>query len=326
MEQQEEHDFKEKWLKELPHSPTLKKWDCINFTTTCLSCIAAVITITIGVISYFQSDNTLMWQEIIYILGLCTWILGISAFLFWYCYKRTIFCTRISGLNFSSVMDYTHFVNHIIRDHIAKSCRGDQNTPELSETLELIVTSIAECFSIVTGHRCRCCIKDVSRKKEENNGEITEVVYVATTCRDKATLTMHRYSPNTAQELKDNTDFVSIFTNKQRFYCCGDLQQEYDNHKYKNSTTNWHLFYQSAFVVPIRADFSQSLDDCHGFLCLDSQDKNVFNDPCFIELAGSFADILYSLTVIVKQLENTPKKQPPRQNTPKKRKPIKGRT
>jgi hypothetical protein len=157
---------------------------------------------------------------------------------------------------------------------------------------------------VVTGYRCRCCIKEV--KQNDSKEPI-----VKTKCRDNNTAKINKYDKSSSHKLSENTDFVSIFTEKNRYFVCGDLKNERTISDYRNSTKDYLSYYQSTIVVPIRADVSQhdSEEFCWGFLCIDSIDKNVFNDPCFIDLAGSFADMLYSFFIVFQSL-NTPSQTP----------------
>lgn len=59
---------------------------------------------------------------------------------------------------------------------------------------------------------------------------------------------------------------------------------------------NWPLKYRSTLVVPIvplMAD-EQSQDMLRGFLCIDSQKENIFNETVDVSILKGISDGLYS--------------------------------
>jgi hypothetical protein len=212
---------------------------------------------------------------------------------------------------------YVHYINHIVRDQIAALESGQAIDPQ--ELLREIVDATAQCFSILTSKRCRCCIQEVRANKE-----------VVTIVRDSVTTTQ---SPNQLpHRLEDNTDFSDIWYGRNgcpRFFYSKNLVKLWRAGKYRNTSfdnygyqdtfslfgitvvTRWTLPYKSTIVWPIRfvpeGTAWPVLNDANlqslpvekrpflwGFLCVDCESRNRFDAIHAPELGAAIADATFS--------------------------------
>lgn len=215
---------------------------------------------------------------------------------------------------YSQSVFFTHFVNHVIRD-----CLANARVQKLSkDTLTELLNAIAECLSILTGVRCRASLKEL-------HSDLT----ISTVARNSTSDPTPGLDSSGPHALADNTDFYTLWyalEGRTRYYLCNDLLAAWSNRLYKNSSLaysgkvlephkylgwlllsrEWPLPYRSTLVLPIRyiSDFSPPVEgqtmlpkhwDFWGFLCIDSNSRNVFNARYLPELGATFADAFYIL-------------------------------
>lgn len=224
---------------------------------------------------------------------------------------------------YAQAVFHLHFVNHVVRDHVAAVYRKDQVS--LRDDVQKILDSIAHCYSILTGRVCRVALK-----------EITQELDVVTAGRDSMARTSSRDGDPAAgknsfsHSLDGNTDFSHIWymlDGCERYYLSNDLPQEWKHHRYNNTSffirgkpetssifgitfiKRWTLPYKSALVLPIRCISAprklqssappsgpeQNPQRVWGFLCVDTASRGAFRLPHAAELGGAFADALYIL-------------------------------
>lgn len=223
---------------------------------------------------------------------------------------------------YSEAVFFTHHVNHLVKEYINRIHKKKKD--DFEEILQEIVDSIAQCFSILTGKRCRCCIKEIGEKAEHR----------IKTCRRDAISSKRSYTQKDPEMnfIENNTDFRKLWyaeDNCERYYINNNLIQEWKWNRYQNSTfqtkgypkpkqilglnysIDWPLDYKSTLVLPIRFlfDFSppeyktdegktrtsfENNDnwDFWGFLCIDSNSRDVFDDQYAPDLGLTFADVL----------------------------------
>ena len=221
---------------------------------------------------------------------------------------------RDGRLRYVNAMYYFHCVNHTMRDYMAKIINGDETRP-LEDELRDIVTAIASCFSVVTGQKCRCCIKALETNRS------TQSLYLRTVARDELSVIPRTHNESVRHKLDENTDFSNLWYAVPpcfQGYIANDIPTLFIRDQYQNTSIeksykpdisfgkirNWPLSYVSTMVVPIRyvAKFSPPRKGGEktpdwifwGFLCIDSNRKNVFLDAALLELACGFADSIYS--------------------------------
>lgn len=217
---------------------------------------------------------------------------------------------------------YVHYVNHIIRDSLAKINRevkkgnyaGDALTEEVWETTDNVLSSIATCFNLLSGIHCCVCIKNFN----------TEHKTIDTFRRDPISKEYRKAKKNSKEEyerevpIQENTGFRVLVEEKEptknRYFCCNNLPRSWRKGKYENTSfkrygkpqkikifniqidweRRWTLPYKSTLILPIRY-VNEELQAQHykGFLCIDAASKNIFKPKHCFEVGGAFADILY---------------------------------
>lgn len=223
---------------------------------------------------------------------------------------------------YAQAVFYIHYVNHIIRDSLAHA--KEDNFKLSQETLQLTVNAIANCFSILTGKQCRCSIKELNDDFSINTVVRDNV--------SKKRIHEH-HDTKTSHHLEENTDFKNLWYSIygcSRYFLANDLIKFWKIHKYENSSfklvtfpkrsnfcsftwvSNWKLPYRSTLVLPIR--FFSVFDppaqqeisakkktkktefdhwNFWGFLCIDCNSRNIFDQEFAPELGAAFADTLY---------------------------------
>lgn len=216
---------------------------------------------------------------------------------------------------------FVHYVNHVIRDQIA-TMEAEKSSEIPLDLLENIVDAVANCFSILTGKRCRCCIQEI-----HPNSDVVTVV------RDSITSTQSANTDSSPHSIEANTDYSNIWYGRNgcpRFFVSTDLKKLWSAGKYKNSSFNvygqpetlnflgftfikkWTLPYKATIVWPIRympqAAKWPVLDQKQlealpiekrpfvwGFLCIDCQSRKTFDLVHAPELGAAFADAIFTL-------------------------------
>jgi hypothetical protein len=252
------------------------------------------------------------WKNRVFVFEL----LGLSGLLAAY----IAYSTRRKLHRYAQAIFYLHYINHILRDHVAQVARG--KSPQLDALLEDIVDATAHCFSVLIGRRCRCTMKEVRSDRT-----------IVTVVRDRITAT---HSPDTSRQehrIEENTDFENLWLGRGgciRFFLCNNLVALWKNHNYKNSSfkqtgdpeivsfmgvqwrVRWPLPYKASIVWPIRYVPDErrwpALDEATlssmpaeqrpfvwGFLCIDSKAMGVFDEIHAPELGASIADAIFTL-------------------------------
>lgn len=230
------------------------------------------------------------------------------------CVGYTAFQAHKKFHRYSETVYFQHFVNHIIRDYMTEAIAGTLDR-SIDSLLNDILSAIANCFSMVTGKRCRCCLKYL-----HEGGEITTEKRDKVSAKDAQSLRLLREAQSHKHMLPDNTDFHELFRavkGRERVFFSNNLRRDYAKGLYKNSSfevlgkpnvfrlgglwfvTDWNLPYRSAIVLPIRRvrEFNPS-DGASwkvwGFLCIDCNSTNVFDYSHCSEMGAAFADLLYA--------------------------------
>jgi|GEM_PF-3329111 len=215
---------------------------------------------------------------------------------------------------------YTHYVNHIIRDYLFELQLGYERP--LSDLLKDILNNTANCFSLITGSKCRSSLK-----------ELKNDLTIDTICRDSYSGSNINIKKKFSKiKLSENTDFYNLWYSLEgcsRYFISNDLIKLFKLGKYKNSSfslygsipkekkflglflkiNNWSLPYKSTIVLPIRyvgafkppekkqkTKIDNDSDwNIWGFLCIDANKKNAFDTVYAPELGATFADILFLL-------------------------------
>jgi len=210
---------------------------------------------------------------------------------------------------------YVHYVNHLVRDELVRASKG--KSEDLEDTTAKILDAIANCYSLLTGKKCRASLKDFNIN--DSNQRVVK----------SAARSTGGMSDDHEHLISENTDFENVYFGKNgcsRYYLCNNLKKAYLMNEYKNSSfeisgyperknfvlfswiSSWSLKYNSALVLPIRHinsyippgsedDHEKVKENWHiwGFLCIDCSSAGVFKQDFDPELGGACADALYTL-------------------------------
>ena len=226
---------------------------------------------------------------------------------------------------YARIMGHLHAISHTVRDSLATArtrLTDARLSPEESaKLLRASVTDILNCcatsFSIVTGHSCAVCLKEI-----DADGK------VKTVARDiYSNVSRHRRDVEQnkqAHHYEDSSSTKHIIGTESHpgfFYLQNNLPRLYRQGRYENPAiakkitqaprrkllfglTGWALPYRSTLGVPVRflppgaenQPKSQSpVGNYWGFLYIDSPSKNCFDVRFAPDLALSIADSLFSL-------------------------------
>lgn len=212
---------------------------------------------------------------------------------------------------YARAIGHIHFVLDAIRDVLATlrvlALDPDKDPEKMEEIvtdqLSDILTAIATAFSIVTGHNCAVCVKEV-------RGD--EVRTIARDIFSSATRRRIDVKKNIeGQKIDDATGAQSVIRqtiNHGSYYLGNDLPRLYKKGLYKNPGQHgdkWMLPYSSTLMVPIRyvpkhqrtPRVTDEPDQTviWGLLCIDAPSRKCFRNSIDPDLAMAFADALFSM-------------------------------
>lgn len=231
---------------------------------------------------------------------------------------------------YAQAVYYTHYINHVVRDFISDLQSG--RPCDLASTVDNIADAVADCFEILTGRRCRCAIKEVTPDRN-----------LSTVTRDTVSKSALTKKNPSNHPLDKNSDFADLWygrNNRLRYYLCNDLIKLFKLHKYENTSfetygrpevksmggfswvEDWKLPYRATIIWPIRHipnhDYwppegssgatppANQAPDIWGFLCVDCNERHIFDETYAPELGAGFADALYTLFSVANRLQSAP--------------------
>lgn len=190
--------------------------------------------------------------------------------------------------------------------------RNDLRAEEWKIHHTVITGFVAKAYSLLSGRRCRCCVKIVWPQ--------AEVIQVDTLCRD---------TPDSEPEQPFPVQFNSAFSTlvqepQEKWFFGNDLQTLAKNGEYSNTRNQWQDRYKSAIVWPLRTRATEPHGEgiFWGFLCVDSRWPNSFCKETDFEIGSIIAAVLslhiarlHQLNriaeVLVRNIENVPVGQVP---------------
>lgn len=215
-----------------------------------------------------------------------------------------------------------HKFYHKLRDYSTNSNMNNySNINELKKSCDILCASISEIMEqvfkrVLEDNTISTCVKIV------NSDSLLDSSYenwmIETFGRSPSTNPERTSHDNEKVSLKDNTDFLAIVMNKDKFMCFYDMSDIYETFRnnydleYRNSRgKDFIKYYKSCIIVPIEIDGNQVSDEIKnsipgiknkklilGFLCIDSM--KVFNTEeelshfkIAIEMAKALGDSLY---------------------------------
>lgn len=311
MNEQGSRSKRREWQERLAQGDPLFRLQSVplrgNRVVTVLEGLAAAASIALflgGLFGIVQARNP-VWAVI-----LVVWLILLSTSLIFLVYvqeKRVGRRTR-----YALATGATHGAEHHIRDAEAGILNRDADFDETVRLLRPALNEVSVAFSVITGSPCRACVKQVYYERDdltsrapriENSSDLRDV-RVATLCRDDVSR-----GSGTADEphfVSDNTDFELLFLDRDHYkwYWSNDLTKE---NPYKNSS--WKAGrpkeYRSTCVWPIQKtdDTEQGKHDTLGFLCVDSNDVNIFDPHIDFHVGAQVADSLYPLLRLLRLRE-----------------------
>lgn len=233
-------------------------------------------------------------------------------------------CRYARKTKYAEGLFYIHSVVHRLRDsfvlfnNYSASDTGSRTliNKEIFDEVTKAITTFANAFSLIKSVKCRACIKliriDETPKKYEllTKEEREKILYVETWIRDSDS-EINAHSDEPKHWICGNTDFYRLFSAKNpktnNYFIENNLPKR---HNYKNTSFQmygepdgkWTLPYKSTIVWPIRRmtlrenhDSEQLSDnqDVLGYLCIDSNVKDIFNDSYDIHFGAIVADSLF---------------------------------
>jgi hypothetical protein len=159
---------------------------------------------------------------------------------------------------------------------------------------------VAEAFSLITNETCRASIKMTSGGAIGEAPDKAMDVEVVTLCRN----TGEDEAPHGERDrIGNNSDFRQIFTGNTACFFSNNLPAQL-NRGYQNSHWTEHVIqtkafsYRATIVWPIAR--SRQIDrrapqerDVIGFLCVDTQAVDVFNETYDVPLGAAFSQALH---------------------------------
>ena len=224
--------------------------------------------------------------------------------------------SKVRKSTYVHVGEYFHAVVHMMRDALAGLEYGGskQKQPGYDDTFHMTITEsldlIARLFTIITRVPCSVCIKEIISDSNDPSNPL-----IKTLERDHLSRVKRKIFDNERDSaknfLKDSSAFCEIFSNfecQHNYFFSNDIMQLYKKHKYNNATfakvgmpfvkkkfgffsvLKWPLPYKATIVLPIMHKESRKF---LGFLCVDANQKNVFDKDLHVQLGAAFADLFY---------------------------------
>lgn len=272
--------------------------------------IASRIVSSIGLVAIV----TALWPY--FRSGYSTPMLVVISVLFVTFISSLIFGMRLRRDRYGQSIFFLHYANHLVKDYVAsvKSQQSDISEP-LHNLISSITNCVSECFSLITGTRCRVQIV-----------EIQEDMVVNGVSADSITQALREW--RTPGALKDYTPYYNLLYGAEgalRYYLTGNTKNEWRLHKFNTPEFNiyghpqlrimfgglttvyrWRLPYRSVLVLPIRylpaawnwppieneSRTTEEMPFIWGFVRIDCPKKNAFDSVFCPELASAFADAL----------------------------------
>jgi hypothetical protein len=199
---------------------------------------------------------------------------------------------RLNGrmARFADAAPHIHKVLHSLRDaaFITILHGVDANHKhDFHDHLHASVDELEAAFRVITGTPCRICVKQTLPVKGENKVQVFDLI--------RSGSTQLSYTVKNPDWVHENTDFSHILDGKGNHFFSNDLPNLQSSGKYLNSHPG--ATYKSTIVWPIRKLVTSSIDQrvqpFLGFLCVDSEDTDVFDPVLDFSIGAGIADTLY---------------------------------
>ena len=281
-------------------------WQWVNLIASVFTIIFIPLTLTLSITS--DQDKTSIARGLAIFLCLMTFTFLVLLIIEEFRWRRKEFRWHRKA-RYAEAMEFFHKTNHAIRDgwwhHIA-----EHDASSIQEKLEVSLKEFAAGFSLITGVHCRACIKQLylANPEAEPLERVERDLRTKTICRSEESAVSNKNEID--DWLTDNSDFLVLFREPNRKYfvgndLVGDLSKGYKNSHWSTEDIKSGRFdYRSTFVWPIRkalpsgAEFENGSSwhpnhDVFGYLCIDTQARNVFNERYDLSVGAAVADCLY---------------------------------
>lgn len=196
-----------------------------------------------------------------------------------------------------------HGAMHHLRD-ASFSLDTNNDTQTVVTCLRYSVEHFSQAFTIITGVKCRACIKQIFCPSPIPEKEKETAMKVSTLCRSDDT------NDHKVDSVKDNADFKKLFLdeNLSNFFSNDLLREDtyYNSHWSEDNTSKKEKDYYSTIVWPIHKKLIQPIGDIEkhdllGYLCIDNKRTNKFLQNPDCHFGAAYADALYYLLRKMKQ-------------------------
>ena len=294
-------------------------WPRIRLTLAIVGTILAVLSVAINIITNkivisddgtkfteLNSSNYLSFTYFVFSIILIT----ISLYIYY-------FAKRISV--YARAMHYLHEALHYAKNEIYEGYKNNNNKMSdeaFKEVYNVILNRICLVFSMVTGERCRACIKTLRSDDDTDPGSQKQLddigsYYVMTVARDPWSQIDCKDADKISvkEPLLENTPFYELILNPSLDCWIGNdlpnlfMERRFDTtstSKYQRSISAfplrwWRLPYRSAIAWPIKYYVPDGNSKIRGFLTIDCDRKNAFRASIDQEIGGMIADFLFIL-------------------------------
>lgn len=200
---------------------------------------------------------------------------------------------------YSEVFTHIHNAMHCLRD----AYFADLNNKGKDIHIKCSLIEMANAFTLITGHKCRACIKllAICEGRLDMSNTINNLV-------------VYNYKRNSGNPrlrdihyVKDNSDFKELIKDQNHsvFFRNELPYKGYVNSSYTDEQIEkGEMDYFSTIVWPIRkvleedaGDVTPMMEDQDiiGFFCIDSLEKNIYNREKDVEIGHAYADALYTI-------------------------------
>ncbi|WP_272078393.1 hypothetical protein [Mycobacteroides abscessus] len=174
-----------------------------------------------------------------------------------------------------------------------EASRDENPTAIVRDLLRESVVSLETTASVLSGFRCRVCIKLMYDHTDESKRTQRAVKSIVRSNTVKADL---RNGPDFVDA---NTDFSEILNNRKPYWFSGDIHDDSRAEIAGYSNTSHSRPYHSVIVWPLRTFEIRSVDyprdgkgNIIGFLCLDSDAIDAFRADREVKIGWWFVDTL----------------------------------
>jgi hypothetical protein len=178
---------------------------------------------------------------------------------------------------------------------------------DIRRECEAMMDGLTRIFDMVTSTKTGACIKLIQHLQRKDTG-ILDTIAVPL-CRDSLSRKLRVEEDKREHWLNENTGFQNVWVNRGNPFFCNDLPAYAG---YKNTSANgvgswsvpprrfvairrwffWPLKYRSTMIVAIVSPEGNPGKRIHGFLCVDSRSRGVFDERYGIDILTGFSQVI----------------------------------